>query len=49
MVVEQLKRFIDIFLDSSFTLVPAFSYNEIMRNSDHDQANLMVVGSNVDA
>jgi len=49
LVVEQIKRYIDIFLDSSFTTLPAFSYNDIMKNSDHDQTNLMVVGSNVDA
>ena len=49
LVVEQIKRYIDIFLDSSFTTLPAFSYADIMKNSDHDQANLMVVGSNVDA
>ena len=42
LILDCTKRFIQIFLDTSFTGQPPFNYNEIVRNSDHQLPNLII-------
>jgi hypothetical protein len=48
LIVEQVKRFIEIFLDQSFTQVAPANYNEMLKNTLCDQPNLLIIGQDVD-
>ena len=47
-IIENSKRFIQIFLDQSFVAFPALNYNYIINNSDYSVPNLIIKDSSQD-
>ena len=48
LIIDQVKRFIEGFLDNSFTHVPVFNFAEIFRSTEHTVATLLVTKDSID-
>ena len=48
LLYNQVQRFVEIFLEMSFSVETPFNYHEMFRNTDHNKFNLLLCSSTTD-